>query len=186
MPPFSHLRSDYPLNLTLLEHVHVCPLTWFYIAGLTPRTILTSPLRHNSPLPISFYQRYCTNSCSFACAPLARKSPFGLTPARASLQRVPASYRRAFDDLPCRHRRCSVNQWHVPLLGSVLQRGTEGVQSVVSLLWSRRPWTSEQVKSEKEEHMMSQSRGAVSFEPLFTAEEIGLGRSGGPASSRQK
>src|SRR5271155_207853 len=27
---------------------------------------------------------------------------------------------------------------------------------------------------QKEEHMMSQSRGAVSFEPLFTAEDIGL------------
>src|SRR5580700_5990554 len=41
---------------------------------------------------------------------------------------------------------------------------------------SRCPWTSEQVESDKEEHMMSQSRGAVSFEPLFTAEEIGLGK----------
>jgi hypothetical protein len=148
MPPFSHLRSDYPLNLTLLEHAHACPLTWFYIAGRTPRTILTSPLRHNGPFPISFYQKYCTNSCSFACVPLARKSPFGLRPARASLQRVPVSYRRAFDDsnrtsmckslnsisLRCRHRRCSVDHWHVPLLGSVLQRGTEGVHSVVSPL----------------------------------------------------
>jgi hypothetical protein len=53
---------------------------------------------------------------------------------------------------------------------------TEGVQSVVSPLVSRCPGTSEQVKSDKEEHMMSQSRGAVSFEPLFTAEEIGLGK----------
>jgi hypothetical protein len=35
---------------------------------------------------------------------------------------------------------------------------------------------SDQLKSDqlKEEHMMSQSRGAVSFEPLFTAEDIGL------------
>jgi len=31
-----------------------------------------------------------------------------------------------------------------------------------------------QIRSTKEEHMMSQSRGAVSFEPLFTAEDIGL------------
>ena len=115
MPPFSHLRSDYPLNLTLLEHVHACPLTWFYLAGLTPRTILTSPLRHNNPLPISFYQRYCTNSCSFACAPLARKSPFGLTPARASLQRVPASYRRAFDDSN-RTSICKSTQLNIPAL----------------------------------------------------------------------
>ena len=115
MPPFSHLRSDYPLNLTLLEHVPACPLTWFYLAGLTPRTILTSPLRHNIPLPICFYQRYCTNSCSFACAPLARKSPFGLTPARASLQRVPASSRRAFDDSN-RTSICKSTQLNIPAL----------------------------------------------------------------------
>jgi hypothetical protein len=31
-----------------------------------------------------------------------------------------------------------------------------------------------QVTSKQEEHIMSQSRGAVSFEPLFTAEGIGL------------
>ena len=145
---FSHLRSDYPLNLTLLEPAHACPSTWFFVAGLTPRTILTSPLRHNSPLPISFYQRYCTNSCSFACAPLARKSPFGVTPARASLQRVPASYRRAFDDS---HRTsiCKSTQLNIPALqasslfrksvapavvGPVLQRGTQAAQSVVSPL----------------------------------------------------
>ena len=146
MPPFSHLRSDYPLNLTLLEHAPARPSTWFYIAGLTPRTILTSPLRHNSPLSISLCQRYCANSCSFACVPLALKSPFRLTPARASQQRVPASHRRAFGDS---HRTqifksTQVNipalpasslfrkSLAVPLLGSVLQRGTERVQSVVS------------------------------------------------------
>lgn len=115
MPPFSHLRSDYPLNLTLLEHVPACPLTWFYLAGLTPRTILTSPLRHNIPLPICSYQRYCTNSCSFACAALARKSPFGLTPVRASLQRVPASSRRAFDDSN-RTSICKSIQLNIPAL----------------------------------------------------------------------
>src|SRR5271157_1875367 len=111
MPRVSHLRSDYPLNLTLLEHAHAYPSTWFYVAGLTPRTILTSPLRHRGPLPISFYQRYCINSCSFAWVPLARKSPFGLTPARASLQRVPASYRRAIDD-PRRTPMCKSARQH--------------------------------------------------------------------------
>src|SRR5208282_554347 len=45
--------------------------------------------------------------------------------------------------------------------------------------WRACSWTagqvrSTQVRSTKEEHMMSQSRGAVSFEPLFTAEDIGL------------
>jgi hypothetical protein len=148
MRTFSNLRSDYPLNLTLLEHAHACPSTWFHIAGLSPRTILTSPLRHNCPLPISFYQRYSTNSCSFACVPLARKSPFGLTPAGESLQRVPLHidelsttpiehrYANPLNSIPlrCRHRRCSVNPCHVPLLGPVLQRGTEGAQSVVSPL----------------------------------------------------
>jgi hypothetical protein len=87
LPPFSHLRSDYPLNLTLLEHVRVCALTWFYIAGLTsPRTILISPIRHNDPVPVRFYSRSCANSRSFACVPLAGKSTFGLTPARASVR----------------------------------------------------------------------------------------------------
>jgi hypothetical protein len=41
-------------------------------------------------------------------------------------------------------------------------------------LWRACSWTAEQVRSSKEEDTMSQSRGAVSFEPLFTAEDIGL------------
>src|SRR5208337_3676230 len=40
--------------------------------------------------------------------------------------------------------------------------------------WRACSRTTGQVRSTKEEHMMSQSRGAVSFEPLFTAEDIGL------------
>ena len=98
MPPFSHLRSDYPLNLTLVERLHACPLTWFYIAGVTPRTILISPLRHHDPVRISFYPRSCANPHSSVFAALANNSTCGLTPACASLQRFPASYRRAFDD----------------------------------------------------------------------------------------
>ena len=87
MPPFSHLRSDYPLTLTLLEHVHACALTWFYIAGLTsPRTLLISPTRHNGSVPVIVYPRVGANSRSFVYVPLAGKSPFGLTPARASLR----------------------------------------------------------------------------------------------------
>jgi hypothetical protein len=85
MPPLTHLRSDYPLNLTLLEHLYTCALTWSNIVGLTsPRTIPTSLIRHNHPVPISIYPRSCANSCSFACAPLAGKSTCGLTRARAS------------------------------------------------------------------------------------------------------
>ena len=34
MPPFSHLRSDYPLNLTLLERLYACVLKQSYRAGL--------------------------------------------------------------------------------------------------------------------------------------------------------
>jgi hypothetical protein len=75
MPPFSHLRSNYPLNLTLLERQYMCALTRFYIAGLTsPRTIPISLLRHNHPIAISIYPRSCSNACSSACAPLASKS----------------------------------------------------------------------------------------------------------------
>ena len=110
MPRVSHLRSDYPLNLTLLEHVNACPLTWFYAAGLPPRTILISPLRHHDLVLISFYQRYCINSCSFAWVSFAHKSPFELTAARASLHRVPASCRRAIDyfvEHRCAHPRGS-------------------------------------------------------------------------------
>jgi len=86
MPPFSHLRSDYPLNLTLVEHVNVCPLTWFYVAGLTPRTILISPLRHHDPVLISFYPRSCANRNSSVFAALTNKSTCGLTPAHASVR----------------------------------------------------------------------------------------------------
>src|SRR5260370_11987242 len=42
------------------------------------------------------------------------------------------------------------------------------------LLWRACSLTARQVGSSKEEHIMSQSRGEVSFEPLFTAEDIGL------------
>jgi len=131
MPLFSHLLSDYPLNLSLLEHVHACPLTWFYIAGLhSPHMILISPLLHNGPLPISFYQRYCANSCSSACVPLAGKSPFGLTPARASLR----EFRLPIDEhltTPIEHRcanplnsislRCGLRCCYVLLLGFVFK-----------------------------------------------------------------
>jgi hypothetical protein len=83
---FSHLRSDYPLNLTLLEHVNVYPLTWFYVAGLPPRTILISPLRHHDPVLISFYSKSCANPNASVFAALANRSTCGLTPAHASVR----------------------------------------------------------------------------------------------------
>jgi hypothetical protein len=53
------------------------------------------------------------------------------------------------------------------------QNGTKGVH-FGSVVCRACPSTSEQIESPKEKHIMSQSRGAVSFEPLFTAEDIGL------------
>ena len=142
MPPLTHLRSDYPLNLTLLEHLHTSALTWFNIAGLTsPRTIPASLIRHNHLVPISIYCRSCANSCSFACAPMAGKSTSGLTRARASVRelrlhideqlKAPSNtdvqIRTAtFNSIPvsCGLRCCSVNHCHVSLLGSVFKRRT--------------------------------------------------------------
>ena len=86
MPRFSHLRSDYPLNLTLLEHVNVCPLRWFYAAVLRRLTILISPFRHHDPVLISFYARSCANPHSSVLPALANNSTCGLTPARASVR----------------------------------------------------------------------------------------------------
>jgi hypothetical protein len=55
-----------------------------------------------------------------------------------------------------------------------MRNSTEGVHFGVVTIWRACSWTAGQVRPTKEEHMMSQSRGAVSFEPLFTAEDIGL------------
>jgi hypothetical protein len=49
------------------------------------------------------------------------------------------------------------------------KKGTSGLS-----LWRACWWTVGRVKSNEKEHIMSQSRGTVSFEPLFTAEDIGL------------
>jgi len=110
MQLFSDLRSDYPLNLTLLEHVHACALTWFSPAGLT--SARGSPFRSLAPsggsfrgslwivlstlgitparmvdIAIRLRPRICTGSrtnfCSSVCAPSARESTCGLTQVRA-------------------------------------------------------------------------------------------------------
>jgi hypothetical protein len=44
MPPFSHLRSDYPLNLTLLERPYARALKQSYRAGLTSARGIPVPL----------------------------------------------------------------------------------------------------------------------------------------------
>ena len=110
MPPFSHLRSDYPLNLTLLERPYAGALTQFYTAGLTSARgipvsligsnwwFLSRPLvnrafdaRHYSgTIGRHFHSvepRICTGSrtnfCSSACAPSTSESSCGLTHVRA-------------------------------------------------------------------------------------------------------
>jgi hypothetical protein len=153
MPPFSHLRPDYPLYLTLFDRVHECALTRFYIAGLTScRPIRISPLRHNGPAPVSFYPRSCANSRSFAFAPCASKSTCGLTPARASLREfrlyideqltTPSNTdmrRRAatLNSISCGcWLRCSANRCHVSFVGFRFQvrNGTEECTSAPSLV----------------------------------------------------
>ena len=143
MPPFSHLRPDYPLYLTLFDHVHECALTRFYIACLTScRPIRISPVRHHGPTPVSSYPRSCANSRSFAFAPFASKSTCGLTPARASLR----EFRLYIDEqlttpsnTDMRRRAATLNSIYLAvagfvvlqiaamcrLLGSVFKSGTE-------------------------------------------------------------
>ena len=110
MPPFSHLRSDYPLNLTLLERAYARALKQSYRAGLTSaRAIpvsligsnwwfLSRPLvdrafdaqHYSGTIGRHFHSvepRICTGSrtnfCSSACAPSASESTCGLTHVRA-------------------------------------------------------------------------------------------------------
>jgi hypothetical protein len=113
MPLFSDLRSDYPLNLTLLERPYTGALRQSYRAGLTSARRIPLPLigstrwflsrllvdrafdaQHHS----STNGRHChsaeprictgsrTNFCSSACAPSASESTCGLTQVRASVR----------------------------------------------------------------------------------------------------
>jgi len=110
MPPFSHLRSDYPLNLTLLERPYACALKQSYRAGrpsarAVPVSLIGSnwwflsrPLvdrafaaqHYSGTIGRHFHSvepRICTGSrtnfCSSACAPSASESTCGLTHVRA-------------------------------------------------------------------------------------------------------
>jgi len=69
----------------------------------------------------------------------------------------------------------AVVEIHMLLPGFHKRSSTEEAYcgSVVTL-WRAYSRTDGQVRSNKEEHVMSQSRGAVSFAPLFTAADIGL------------
>jgi hypothetical protein len=110
MRPFSHLRSDYPLNLTLVERPYACALKQSNRAGLpSARAIPVSLIGSNwwflSRLFVdrafdaqhysgtigrhfhSVEPRICTGSrtnfCSSACAPSASESTRGLRHVRA-------------------------------------------------------------------------------------------------------
>jgi len=110
MPPFSHLRSDYPLNLTLFERPYPCALKQSYRAGLpSARAIpvsligsnwwfLSRPLvdrafdaqhysgtigRHFHSVEPRICTRSRTNFCSSACTPSTSESTCGLTHVRA-------------------------------------------------------------------------------------------------------
>jgi len=110
MPPFSHLRSDYPLNLTLLERPYAGALKQSYRAGLpSARAIPVSLIGSNwwflSRLLVdrafdtqhysgtigrhfhSVEPRICTGSrtnfCLSVCAPSTSESTCGLTHVRA-------------------------------------------------------------------------------------------------------
>src|SRR5258707_15704306 len=113
MPPFRHLRSDYPLNLTLLERPYAGALKQSNRAGLTSARGIPVPLigskwwflsrllvdralddQHysgtNGRPCHSFELRICTGSrtnfCSSACALSASESTCGLTQVRASVR----------------------------------------------------------------------------------------------------
>ncbi|MGB6736055.1 MAG: hypothetical protein WBE55_09970 [Candidatus Sulfotelmatobacter sp.] len=178
---------------------YACTLTWFYIAGFTSaRTIPLPLIQHNHPVPVSFYTGCCANFCSSACAPSAGESTWGFTPARALAREFrphideqltpPVKHQRAHlrgsaeldsreqaTSLSPKSAECAVVEIHMLLPGFHKRTSTEGAYfgSVVTL-WRAYSRTDGQVRSNKEEHVMSQSRGAVSFEPLFTAEDIGL------------
>jgi len=110
MPPFSHLRSDYPLNLTLLERPYARALKQSYRAGLTSARGIPVPLigskwwfvarllvdgafdaqhysgtngRHRHSVEPRICTGSRTNFCSSACAPSASESTCGLTNVRA-------------------------------------------------------------------------------------------------------
>lgn len=87
MPTFLELRPDYPLILTLQEHIYPWALTWFYIAGFTSARTIPFPLiRQTYPGPVGLCTGAGANFCSSSCAPSASESTWRLTPAHASLR----------------------------------------------------------------------------------------------------
>ena len=110
MPPFSHLRSDYPLNLTLFERPYACALKQSYWAGLPSAHAIPVSLigatgwflarllvdrafdaqhysgtngRHCHSVEPRICSGFRTNFWSSACAPSTSESTCGLTHVRA-------------------------------------------------------------------------------------------------------
>ena len=199
MPTFIELRPDYPLILTLLEHAYRCALTWFYIAGFTwARTIPFPLIRQNYPVTVSLCTGPSPNFCSSASTPSASKSTWRLTPAHAWLRELqshadaqalsPAGYTcatlRGSSEFDFRESAASLSAKSAEsaavavtcccapfAIGIRRKERSRFCRQSIACLFSDRRDKSGQIK---EENIMSQSRGAVSFEPLFTAEDIGL------------
>ncbi len=191
MLPVNDLGSDSPLYFSLLQHpcdnalkrinrTVVTSALWFDAQSRCPQT--------NHRPGVSVETGTCTNPftecCSAKCSPLASESPRAWIQVRRSVRQLQlrpdrqlanrAAHRRAtlrgnLTSLP-RQLAASLLS-HMWLLKVHLLSGRSALGSVT--VWRACSRTTGQVRS-KEEHMMSQSRGAVSFEPLFTAEDIGL------------
>src|SRR5260370_26285711 len=131
MPPFSDLRSDSPLNFSLLERPYAGPLKQSCKAGLTSargipipvlaciwwfssrllvdgafdtqRCSCTNNLHYHS-VENRIYPGSCTELCWYECAPSASESTCGLTQVRASVR---ASRLHVDEQLahPVEHRR---------------------------------------------------------------------------------
>jgi hypothetical protein len=112
LPLFRELRSDYPLNLSLLERPYACASNQSYGAGLTSARGIAVPLigstwflarllvdrafdaqlysgtngRHCHSVDPRIYTGSRANFCSSACAPSASESTCGLTQVRASVR----------------------------------------------------------------------------------------------------
>jgi hypothetical protein len=113
MPPLSDLRSDSPLNVTLLERPYAGALKQSYRAGLTSARGIPVPLigskwcfisrllvddafdtqhysctndRHYHSVETRSYPGSCTELCAYECAPSASESTCGLTQVRASVR----------------------------------------------------------------------------------------------------
>jgi hypothetical protein len=194
------LRADYPLILPLFEPAYPCALTWSYIARpISARTLSVSLTRDNHPAPGRIDIRFHSNYCSPERAPSARESTWALTPAPASVREIQLHADKQLMpsvENQCANRRGSTEfdsreidsffvgqisgicrcRSHMVLRGCHMRKSTAGAHfgSVVTFQRASSGARLGQVRSIKEDHIMSQSRGAVSFEPLFTAEDIGL------------